>query len=106
MTFFKEIILWKYIFKKENIKMRIFTLGLFLAFLSFESAGQAADSTKNISTFSGNIGFTNNGFSIIPTFSLNHSAFVTNFYSARKSLALSLTYVWCQMPKMEVCFGG
>jgi hypothetical protein len=43
------------------------------------SYSQSSDSTKNISSFSGNIGFTNNGFSIIPTFSLNHSALVANF---------------------------
>ena len=45
---------------------------------------QSADSTKNISSFSGTIGFTNNGFSIIPTFSLNNLAFVANL-SLRKN---------------------
>jgi hypothetical protein len=39
---------------------------------------QSTDSTKKISTFSGSVGFTNNGFSIIPTFSLDHPAFVAN----------------------------
>lgn len=37
------------------------------------------DSTKTINTFSGFVGVTNNGFSIIPTFSLNRPAVVTNF---------------------------
>jgi hypothetical protein len=33
-----------------------------------------ADSLRNIATFSGSLGITNNGFSIIPTFSLNSPA--------------------------------
>lgn len=37
------------------------------------------DSTKAISTFSGSVGVTNNGFSIIPTFSLNKPAVIMNF---------------------------
>jgi hypothetical protein len=37
------------------------------------------DSTKTVNTFSGFVGVTNNGFSIIPTFSLNRPAVVTNF---------------------------
>lgn len=32
--------------------------------------GQQPDSTNNNTTFSGSVGITNNGFSIIPTFSL------------------------------------
>ena len=48
---------------------------------------QTIDSTKNISTFSGSVGFTNNGFSIIPTFSLNHSAFVANLSFRNKEFS-------------------
>lgn len=53
---------------------------LFISYFLFPniSFGQSADSTKNISTFSGSVGFTNNGFSIIPSFSLNAPAFVSS----------------------------
>lgn len=37
---------------------------------------QQADSTKSTISFSGSVGITNNGFSIIPTFSLNSPAFI------------------------------
>jgi hypothetical protein len=57
------------------------------ALLSFGVFAQSSDSTQNISTFSGNIGITNNGFSIIPSFSLNHPAFVTNFSFRKKNLS-------------------
>ncbi len=45
---------------------------------------QEVSETKNATIFSGSVGFTNNGFSIIPTFSLNSPAFVTNL-SIRKN---------------------
>ncbi len=45
-----------------------------------EKAGQLADSIRHLTTFSGSIGLTNNGFSIIPTFSLNSPATIMNFY--------------------------
>jgi hypothetical protein len=57
---------------------------LILSILLQTAMGQSADSTKNISSFSGTVGFTNNGFSIIPTFSLNNPAFVANL-SFRKN---------------------
>lgn len=41
--------------------------------------GQSTDSTSQIVSFSGSIGITNNGFSIIPTFSLNSPATIMNF---------------------------
>ncbi len=56
---------------------------LFSLVFSFAVA-QSSDSTNNISSFSGSVGFTNNGFSIIPTFSLNHSAFVANLSFRKK----------------------
>ncbi|MFN6021029.1 MAG: hypothetical protein ACK49F_11705, partial [Bacteroidota bacterium] len=46
--------------------------------------GQSSDSTSQIVSFSGSIGITNNGFSIIPTFSLNSPATIMNF-SGRKN---------------------
>jgi hypothetical protein len=51
----------------------VFLLLLFVLSAKIITA-QTTDSTKNLSTFSGSIGFTNNGFSIIPTFSLNAPA--------------------------------
>ncbi|MFN4145210.1 MAG: hypothetical protein ACK4GN_05250 [Runella sp.] len=45
---------------------------------------QNPDSTQNLTTFSGSVGITNNGFSIIPTFSLNSPATIINFYFQKK----------------------
>ena len=45
-----------------------------------ENPEKATDSTRSASTFTGSIGLTNNGFSIIPTFSLNSPATIMNFY--------------------------
>ncbi|WP_157580444.1 hypothetical protein [Rudanella lutea] len=57
------------------------TLVVFFGCMPGLSAGQSStDSTKLISTFSGSIGITNNGFSIVPTFSLNRPAAIMNFY--------------------------
>jgi hypothetical protein len=58
-----------------------------MAILPSITFSQSSDSTQNVSCFSGNIGITNNGFSIIPTFSLNHPAFVTNFSFRKKNLS-------------------
>lgn len=57
--------------------MRLLYIVFFSFVISFAIA-QSVDSTKNTSTFSGSVGVTNNGFSIIPTFSLNHTAFIAN----------------------------
>ena len=51
---------------------------LIFIFLFQMALAQSADSTKNITTFSGSVGVTNNGFSIIPTFSLNSPATIIN----------------------------
>lgn len=60
-------------------------LSLFLfVFVSQISLGQSADSTQTVSTFSGSVGMTNNGFSIVPTFSLNSPATIMNFYWRKK----------------------
>ena len=47
-----------------------------LIFISSFSFGQVSDSTQNTSSFSGSVGLTNNGFSIVPSFSLNSPAFL------------------------------
>lgn len=49
---------------------------------------QPADSVKKITTFSGSVGITNNGFSIIPTFSLNSPAVVTLLSWKRKKFSI------------------
>ena len=67
--------------------MKAFKILIFILIISKTIFAQSADSTKNISTFSGSVGFTNNGFSIIPTFSLNHSAFVANLSFKKKKFS-------------------
>lgn len=57
-----------------------YTISLWLIFaFHFQTVvAQKPDSTKNITNFSGSLGITNNGFSIIPTFSLNSPAAIIN----------------------------
>ncbi len=64
-----------------------FFFTLIFSFLIKTSFAQTVDSTNNTTTFSGSVGFTNNGFSIIPTFSLNHPAFVANLSFRRKKFS-------------------
>lgn len=64
--------------------MRLLALFFLLFFCQYLGFTQAEDSTKTAIVFSGNVGFTNNGFSIIPTFSLDNPAFVANL-SFRKN---------------------
>lgn len=65
-------------------KIPIFFLALLFSFISVVSLAQQADSLQNVSTFSGSVGLTNNGFSIVPTFSLNSPAAIMNFYWRKK----------------------
>ncbi|AEI46958.1 hypothetical protein [Runella slithyformis] len=65
-------------------RISAFFLLFLFAFVSQTSLGQSADSTQTVSTFSGSVGFTNNGFSIVPTFSLNSPATIMNFYWRKK----------------------
>lgn len=67
--------------------LNTFFYSLFLSVLLQTANAQTADSTKNISTFSGSVGITNNGFSIIPTFSLNSPAFVANLSFKKKKFS-------------------
>lgn len=66
--------------------MRLLYTIFFSLVFSFAIA-QSADSTKNTTTFSGSVGITNNGFSIIPTFSLNSPAVNMNFYVRKKKFS-------------------
>lgn len=67
--------------------MRLLVLLVLLFFCQYLSFAQFVDSTQSPMTFSGNVGFTNNGFSIIPTFSLNDPAFVANLSFRKKNLS-------------------
>jgi hypothetical protein len=67
--------------------MRLLVLFVLLFFCSVLSFAQTDDSTQTPMVFSGNVGFTNNGFSIIPTFSLDNPAFVANLSFRKKKLS-------------------
>ena len=57
---------------------------LFFVFVSQTNFAQTPDSTNNVTNFSGSVGITNNGFSIIPTFSLNSAATIINLSWRKK----------------------
>ena len=67
----------------QKTLLKITFLSLFLSLTVFAQV-QKIDSTKTLVNFSGTIGLTNNGFSIIPTFSLNSPATIMNFYFKKK----------------------
>lgn len=67
-----------------KFKSAFFLVILLIVFTKSKCLGQSADSTSNISSFSGTIGITNNGFSIVPTFSLNSPAVIANLYFQKK----------------------
>lgn len=69
------------------LKMRLLVLFVLLFFGSVSSFSQVSDSTQAPMVFSGSVGFTNNGFSIIPTFSLDNPAFVANLSFRKKKLS-------------------
>ncbi len=54
-------------------------LAIFLLSINIEGAAQIQDSTKIPTEFSGSLGITNNGFAIIPSFSLNSPAVILLF---------------------------
>ncbi|MGR3809730.1 hypothetical protein [Jiulongibacter sp. NS-SX5] len=70
---------------KNNLNFWAFAL--LFQFLTVSLLAQNPDSTKSISTFNGTIGVTNNGFSIIPTFSLNSPAAIMNFAFRKNKLS-------------------
>ena len=73
--------------KQLLFKMRLFLLSVLVLFCSYLSYAQSVDSTQTPTVFSGNVGFTNNGFSIIPSFSLNAPAFVANLSFRKKKFS-------------------
>lgn len=67
-------------------KKNLFILFVFI-FYTNSFSQSLVDSTKNLSTFSGSIGITNNGFAIIPTFSLNSPATIINLSFKKNRLS-------------------
>jgi hypothetical protein len=65
----------------------IFLSTIILSFLFHQNFAQKSDSTQAISSFSGSVGLTNNGFSIIPTFSLNSPAVMINLAWRKNKLS-------------------
>ena len=64
--------------------LQVAFLSFFLTFMALSGVSQTPDSTQTTATFSGTVGITNNGFSIIPAFSLNHPAAIMNFSWRKK----------------------
>jgi hypothetical protein len=65
-----------------------FSIVLLFLLISFNIFAQSnSDSSQTISTFSGSVGITNNGFSIVPTFSLNAPATIINLAFRRKKFS-------------------
>ncbi len=65
-------------------QLYIFSSFIFFVFVSNLVAAQTTDSIQNVTNFSGSVGITNNGFSIIPAFSLNSPAVIANFSWRKK----------------------
>jgi hypothetical protein len=59
-------------------------LSFLFTFLTRFTSAQTADSTSRITKFSGLVGITTNGFSIIPSFSLNRPAVITQLAWRKK----------------------
>jgi hypothetical protein len=68
-------------------KKQALIVGIFLA-LTFTCCSQQIDTTKPVTYFSGNLSLTTNGFSIIPTFSLNSPALITQLSWRRKKFSI------------------
>jgi hypothetical protein len=60
---------------------------LFLFFVPKVFSQEIEDSTKNSASFYGSVGITNNGFSIVPTFSLNSPATIINLAWRKKKFS-------------------
>jgi hypothetical protein len=69
------------------IKFKFFLIVLIFIFGTQIFAQPKKDSLNSISNFSGSIGLTNNGFSIVPTFSLNSPAAIINLSFRRNKFS-------------------
>ncbi len=63
------------------------SLSLIFVFTLQSATAQTLDSTQTPVTFSGSVGITNNGFSIIPSFSLNSPAFISQLSWKKKKFS-------------------
>src|SRR5712671_4907165 len=68
---------------QKNTGLLVFVLLLF----AHSSFSQKMDSTKSISHFSGSVSVTNNGISLIPTFSLGKPATIFNLSMSKGKLS-------------------
>ena len=68
-------------------QLHIFSFLIIFTFFTKVSMAQNADSTKSITNFYGTVGITNNGFSIVPAFSLNSPAIITNLAWRKKQFS-------------------
>lgn len=66
------------------VRSKVVLAGLFFINIFNTAFTQSVDTTQIVTTFSGSVGITNNGFSIIPTFSLNRPATIINLAWRRK----------------------
>lgn len=67
--------------------LNFLVLSILFALFTQVALAQTTDSTQNVTNFSGSVGITNNGFSIIPSFSLNSPAFISNLAWRKKRLS-------------------
>lgn len=67
--------------------LNFFFFSILFVFLTQIALAQTTDSIQNVTNFSGSVGITNNGFSIIPSFSLNSPAFISNLAWRKKRLS-------------------
>lgn len=71
----------------SKLKMKQLFVVILLSVLTIQGVAQSADSTSKPLNINGNIGLTNNGISIIPTFSLNAPAALFNFSISKNRLS-------------------
>lgn len=81
-----------------NRKIKVWGPLLLLLLFSRSGLAQTADSTKSTINFSGSVNVNNNGFSLVPTFSLGKPAVQTGFNISGKKGRLSfLPQFWYSM---------
>ena len=91
-------------FLKSNVFIRKAVLFSVFLHLSSVSFSQKADSTKVVNHISGAVTVTNNGISLIPTFSLGKPATVLDFAAGRKKLSFDPQLRFCPSRRETVVF--
>jgi hypothetical protein len=74
-------------FCRSMLKMKQLFVIILFSVLTIPGVGQSADTASKPLNINGNIGLTNNGISIIPTFSLNAPAALFNFSISKNRLS-------------------